>query len=110
MNLTIRVANDITILQIEGNLDTNTSDEVQKKLKEIITNDSLKIIIDCGKMDYISSAGLRVLLATAKQLTGENGDLRICSLNETVSEVFEISGFDQILKVFPTEQEALSDF
>jgi anti-anti-sigma factor len=53
---------------------------------------------------------LRVLLATAKKLGGVGGDLRICGLNETVSEIFEISGFSTILNVFPSEAEALADF
>ena len=62
------------------------------------------------KLDYISSAGLRVLLAAAKQLKGIDGELRICSLNEVVREVFDISGFTTIFKVFGSESEALDGF
>ena len=50
-----------------------------------------------------------MLLASAKRLTGTGGDLRVCGLNETVHEIFEISGFSTILRVFPSEAEALSD-
>jgi anti-anti-sigma factor len=61
-------------------------------------------------LDYISSAGLRVLLATAQKLQAEDGALRVCNLNETVQEVFDISGFSTILSVFKTETEALNEF
>ena len=69
-----------------------------------------KILVNFADLDYISSAGLRVLLTTAKRLGGSGGTLRICGLNETVSEVFEISGFSVILSVFPNETEALEGF
>jgi len=61
-------------------------------------------------LDYISSAGLRVLLVTAKRLGGSGGSLHICGLNETVDEVFEISGFSVILNVFGTADEAMQGF
>ncbi len=62
------------------------------------------------ELKYNRSAGLSVLLATAKQLKGNSGELRICSLNEFVQEVFEISGFCTILSVFNSESDALSRF
>ena len=61
-------------------------------------------------LDYISSAGLRVLLAAAKQLKTTNGELRLCNLNEVVQEVFAISGFDMILPISESESEALEGF
>ncbi len=69
-----------------------------------------KLVVNFEKLDYISSAGLRILLAAAKQLKGNSGELRICSLNETVKEVFDISGFTTILTVTKTEPEALEGF
>ena len=67
-------------------------------------------MVNFEKLDYISSAGLDVLLATAKQLKGHSGELRICSLNEVVQEAFEISGFCTISSVFNSESDALSRF
>jgi anti-anti-sigma factor len=74
-----------------------------------------KMVIDCTALDYISSAGLRVLLGTAKRLSaagagGAGGTLRLFGLNETVREVFDISGFSTILAVFATEAAALKGF
>ncbi len=67
-------------------------------------------MVNFEKPEYNSSAGLDVLLKAAKQLKGNNGELRICSLNEFVQEVFEISGFSIILSVFNSESDALSRF
>ena len=67
-------------------------------------------MVNFEKLDYISSTGLDVLLKAAKQLKGNSGELRICSLNEFVQEVFEISGFCTILSVLNSESDALSRF
>ncbi len=67
-------------------------------------------MVNFEELKYNRSAGLSVLLATAKQLKGNSGELRICSLNEFVQEVSEISGFCTILNVFNSESDALSRF
>ena len=100
----------ITVVRFEGNLDTNTSTEAQDYLNQAIDNGAAKIVVSFDKVDFVSSAGLRVLLMTAKKLGGVGGSLRVCGLNETVSEVFEISGFSTILNVFKSESEAFAGF
>ena len=59
------------------------------------------------ELELTTSAGLRVLLACAKQMKGSGGWFGVCSLNDTVQEVFDISGFYSLLNVFSTEQEAI---
>jgi anti-sigma B factor antagonist len=110
MNISVSVNGDVTVVSFEGNLDTNTASEAEERLGELASEGSGKILVDFADLDYISSAGLRVLLATAKKLRGAGGNLRLCRLNEMVSEVFEISGFSTIFAVFPTEAEALEGF
>ena len=110
MKREVRESNDVKILEFEGNLDTNTSPDAEAKLSELIDNGSQKLLINFGKLNFISSAGLRVLLGTAKKLKGAGGNLQICDLNPTVQEVFDISGFGSILKVTSTEEQALSAF
>ena len=100
----------IKVVAFEGNLDTNTSPDAQTHLNELVEGGSSRILISFEKLNYISSAGRRVLLATAKQLRSAGGDLRLCSLNPNVQEVFEISGFSSILSIHGTESEALEDF
>ena len=110
MTMTTREKGEVKILDFEGDLDTNTSPDAETKLKELMSEGALKILVNFKDLDYISSAGLRILLATAKALQKNKGELRICHLNETVDEIFEISGFIEIFNVFKTENEGLEIF
>ncbi len=110
LEVTSRDVGEVKVLEFEGNLDTNTSPDAQERLDGLVSGGSTKILINFGKLNYLSSAGLRVLLATAKRLRASSGDLRLCGLNESVDEVFEISGFSSILSVHGSESEALEGF
>jgi anti-anti-sigma factor len=110
MDITTRTQNDVTLVAFAGNLDSNTSPQVQQALDGILASRVQKMVVDFTALDYISSAGLRVLLGTAKRLSGAGGALRLFGLNETVREVFDISGFSTILAVFATEADALKGF
>ncbi len=110
MNITTTEVEGITIAEFEGNLDTNTAPEAEERLGGLLEKGVTKILVDFTTLDYISSAGLRVLLVTTKRLGGTGGSMRICGLNETVDEVFEISGFSTIFSVFKSRDEALEGF
>ena len=110
MEIASETKDDVTVVRFDGNLDTNTSTDAQNYLNSAIEDGATKLIVSFERVDFVSSAGLRVLLATAKKLNGSAGELRVCGLNETVNEVFEISGFSTILNVFPSEAGALSGF
>ncbi len=110
MNITTTEVEGITIAAFEGNLDTNTAPDAEERLGELLEKGVTKILVDFTTLDYISSAGLRVLLVTTKRLGGAGGSMRLCGLNETVDEVFEISGFSTIFSVFGTRDEALDGF
>lgn len=110
MEIAVSEAGEVKVIRIEGKLDTKTSPDAQALLTELIEQGATKIVVNFEKLVYISSAGLRVLLATAKQLKHNSGELRVCSLNEVVQEVFEISGFNAILVVTKSEPKALEGF
>jgi anti-sigma B factor antagonist len=110
MEITVTDAGEVKVIRIEGKLDTQSSPDAQTQLTQLIDQGATKLVVNFEKLDYISSAGLRILLAAAKQLKGNSGELRICSLNEVVQEVFDISGFTTILTVTKTEPEALEGF
>lgn len=85
-------------LSVEGRVDTITSKELEQEINDEFGNfDSL--IIDFTELKYISSAGLRVLIATQKKLRQENIPFVIKNVNDTVGEIFRMSGFDKILKI-----------
>ena len=107
MEITTRTQQGVTLVAVAGKLDSTTSPEAQQALDAILAGGGRKVVIDFTGVDYISSAGLRVLLGTAKRLSGAGSALRLFGLNDTVREVFQISGFATILAVFATEAEAL---
>ena len=110
MQISSEAMDSVTVVRLEGNLDPNTSSEVHDYVNKAIDDGAAKILVSLDKVDFVSSAGLRILLATGKRLGSTAGGLRICGLNETVTEIFEISGFSTILNVFPSETDALSGF
>ena len=110
MNIKTIEKQGVKIMQFSGSLDTNTSNEAQQQFKKELESGTTKILVDFAELDYISSAGLRVLLTTSKQLLGK-GQLGICSMNEQVREVFEMTGLvDLVFKIYENEGQALSNF
>lgn len=107
MDITTRTQGEVTIVALAGNLDSITSPQAQQALDAVIAGGAKKVAVDFTHLDYISSAGLRVMLGTAKQLMAKGGGLKTFGLNQTVREVFDISGFSTILAVFASEAEAL---
>ena len=98
----------ISIFKLSGRLDSNTSPNLEEKLTGAMQAGSKYMIIDFEKLDYISSAGLRIILKTTKDLRRSEGDLVLCSMQDYVKEVFEIAGFDSFLPIVPNMQDALS--
>ena len=101
---------NVKVVALIGKLDTNTAPEVETSLQELVEHGHDRILIDFTDLDFVSSAGLRILLLTAKKLSRAGGALRVCSLNETVQDIFDMSGFASLLQVFDDQQTALADF
>ncbi len=106
MQLTQTQVDDFKVIEFDGNLDTATSPEAEKVINQCIEDGDLKFIFNFQNTQYMSSSGLRVLLATAKKLK-KSGELKITNLNTVIEEVFDISGFSSILNVYKTQDEAM---
>ena len=100
----------VTIVAPRHKLDTGSAPAAGQAFSELLEQGARRIVVDLTDVEYVSSAGLRVLLVTAKQLRGMGGELRVCSLNDAVHEVFEISGFDRLLQVFASPADAIREF
>jgi len=107
MKIASENVNGVTVVRFEGNLDTAGSDEAQAHLFGAIDRGASKMLINLEKVDFVSSLGLRVVLLAAKRI---GGGFRVCGLNESVAEVFEITGFNTILDIFGSERDALAGF
>lgn len=85
------------VVAIEGRLDTVTAPELEAELKDSLDGVT-ELVLDFAKLEYISSAGLRVLLATFKTMR-DKGTMTITNVNEIVSEIFKVTGFSDILTI-----------
>jgi len=108
MQITKTQERDVSILSIEGHLDTKTAKQAEDTINATLDGGANKLCVDFAKLEYISSVGLRVLLATMKRLKKSGGKLHLCGMNATVEEVFKISGFSGIFSIFGTRADALA--
>lgn len=93
-------------LQAHGRLDSTACADFEQTLLPLFDQGGLAVILDCQALEYVSSAGLRVILMAAKRATQTQGRLLLCQLQDNVREVLEISGFLKILDVHPDMQAA----
>jgi anti-anti-sigma factor len=111
MNIKEAKKDKATILVIEGRIDSASSAELEKRLAALIETGGVKdILLDFGAMDYISSAGLRVLLMAAKKTGKLGGKVVLSGLCANVKEVFDISGFSNIFGIYLSQEEAYAAF
>lgn len=96
------------VIALEGRVDANTMRRFERATEVLSKACERAMILDCRNLDYISSAGLRVVLALAKSLRQKGAELGMCSVSESVHRVLSVSGFDQIIPVRDTEAEALA--
>ena len=94
MTIEKKMENEKMILKISGRLDTQTAPELEKTMEDM--EDCKELILDMAELEYISSAGLRVILK-AQKLMNTKGEMKLTGVNESVMEVFEITGFSDIL-------------
>jgi anti-anti-sigma factor len=109
METQIEMFNDHLVVAIQGRLDTTQSDAFEKKMLELLETDANKIILDCKKLDYISSSGLRVLLIMLKRITAAGGEFYLSSLQPAIREIFEISGFTSIFRILDSPDVITKD-
>ncbi|MBF0224437.1 MAG: STAS domain-containing protein [Desulfobacterales bacterium] len=108
METTYRKEGKAVIVTVNGKVDASTASAFEKSLDEAMGKDEKKIIADLTSLEYISSAGLRVILATAKKLKARQGDIYLAGVLGNVKEVLDMSGFSSIFKIFDNVNSALT--
>ena len=99
MKVEITQTDNQVMVTIEGRLDTVTSSDFEKSLTPYYSIQGAELILDCSAMEYISSAGLRVVLMTHKNITSKGGKFIIRNLSKEVRAVFDMTGFSRILTI-----------
>jgi len=98
------------VVEINGRLDTVTAPEFQEKLLGKIGDGNIKLLVHCDGLSYISSSGLRVFLMALKKIKAGGGHMVLCCLQESIQEVFDISGFSTLFTIEPNCENGLTNF
>ncbi len=99
MEISAIVTQDEALIVLQGRLDAATSPLLAEQVKSVLSNGQVSLILDMQQISYISSAGLRIVLMTAKQVKAIKGHFAVFGLSASVREVFDISGFSKIIQV-----------
>jgi len=97
----------ITVVTLEGRLDSSTSGEVMDRLSGLVNAGATRMVLNLKELTYISSAGLRSILVAAKLTKSLSGQMRMCEANHLISQVLENSGFSNLIKVDSQEEESV---
>ena len=108
MDILIAKEANATVVTITGRMDAVTAPQYETAIKELINGGESALVVDFDRLDYISSAGLRGLLVTAKLLKGKGGQVCFANVKGTVKEVFEMSGFGSIFQMDDSVAAALA--
>jgi anti-sigma B factor antagonist len=101
---------DISIFKVEGYLDAHTAPEFERAIQAEIDAGRHRLIVDCEKLTYISSAGLGVFMGFIEEIREREGDIKICNLVPKVRQTFELLGFQQLYHILDSLPEAIQKF
>jgi anti-sigma B factor antagonist len=107
LEMTHELRNGALILRPTKRIDSSTAKSFEEQTNALIAGGAKKVVMDFSDVDYISSAGLRVVLTTAKRAKAEGGGLTLCGEQSNVKDVLEVSGFASIFGVHANVDEAL---
>jgi anti-sigma B factor antagonist len=102
--------NDLSIVALEGFVDAHTAPQFEDAIQKAVDSGSVRIVVDCEKLNYISSAGLGVFMSFIEEVRDRGGDIKICGLTPKVRHTFEILGFQDIFEMLDDQQTALRRF
>lgn len=97
MTITKTVENNVAVIFVEGWLDTQSSPELGKEIRNL--SDIKELILDFEKLEYISSSGLREVVSAYKKMKSENGTFSVIHVSSEVMDVFKMTGFDKKLDI-----------
>lgn len=107
MNITAEKIRDFSVLKIDGRIDSSNFSVFEKEIDQLFSSGAKNIIFNCSGLNYISSSGLRVFLVAQKKTMHQQGKLHLCNMQPAINEIFSISGFSNIFRIFNTLDEAL---
>lgn len=110
MEITTKINGDVAIINLEGRLDLNSSNQLKDASREFFSKDNCKLILNMDGVDFINSSGLGALVSILKEVRNHKGDLKISNLAEYVKEIFDITQLSSIFDICEDESRALKSF
>ncbi len=108
LHIDLSLKDHVLIVRLQGELDHHTSDELRRKVENLIDEkDITHIVMSLKDLNFMDSSGIGVILGRYKQISQKNGEMVVCSVNPMIRRLFELSGLFKILKYKESEQEAL---
>jgi len=101
---------DVSIIYLKGRLDVHYSAEVEAEINKLISEGKKKVIISLNDVEYLSSSGLRVFIASSRRLKETGGELKLMKLNDTALKIFKIVELIDMFDIYDSEEEALDSF
>jgi anti-sigma B factor antagonist len=108
MNIEDKQVGGVTVISLSGRLDALTSGDLEQRFGVLVSPGKRWFVLDMAAVDYVSSGGLRVILAMTKQLTALGGDLVLACLHPFVEDIISIAGFNSLVRTAVTVEEAIS--
>ena len=108
MEINVETRGKVKIVALRGRLDANSSPTVEKQLQAFLDQGGDRLVLDLSGLAYISSVGLRIFIAVAKNIQKVNGKLALAGLNDHIYEVFKIAHFTSIFSIYSSREEAAS--
>ena len=110
MDIQKRMEGDVAILSLEGRLDLTSASGLKEASKNVLNNESKKVILNLDKVDFINSSGLGALVSILKEVRNSQGAMKLTNLAPYVKEIFDITQLTNIFEIFSDEKQALSSF
>ena len=101
---------DAAIFQIKGRLDSTSTLELEQGVSLCLDQGAKNLVLDFSELDYINSAGLRVLVMSYQRLLPQGGRVMVCGVKDYIAEIFTISGYNRIFSMFPDLDRAIATF
>ena len=105
-----KVDDQVAVLYPKGHLDAHNVERFEKEIVKLVTNNIVKIVVNCKDLNYISSAGMGIIMGYLDEIREKEGDIKLCSVNDRVYEIFDLVGFTDIYDFVENEQSALNKF
>lgn len=110
MKIETRELKHVSVVKVVGRVDSATAPDLEKSLQGLVDSDRNQIVLDLQETEYMSSAGLRVLVTMLKAAKKNGGDLRLSQLSLRVKEVLELAGLTPVFGIYPDVVEAVGSF